>query len=100
MDQVKKRGLAEWTYHTYCVILKRLYKWLRGSEDYPPEVKWIKARVRNKTTITADKLLSEQEVLRLAEKAENHRDRTFTLVLYESGCNIGEILGIRIRHMT
>jgi integrase len=100
MDQVKKRGLAEWTYHTYCVILKRLYKWLRGSEDYPPEVKWIKARVRNKTTITADKLLSEQEVLRLTEKTENHRDRAFTLVLYESGCRIGEILGLRIRHMT
>jgi site-specific recombinase XerD len=28
MDQIRKRGLAEWTYHTYCVVLKRFYKWL------------------------------------------------------------------------
>ena len=97
MDRVKKRGLAEWTYHTYCVVLKRFYKWLRGTDDYPPEVKWLKASVRNKTTVTADKLLNEHEILKLAERAENHRDRAFVLVLYESGCRIGEILGLRIR---
>jgi integrase len=97
MDRVKKRGLAEWTYHTYCVALKRFYKWLKGTDDYPSEVKWLKATVRNKTTVTADKLLNEEEVLRLAEKAENHRDRAFVLVLYESGCRIGEILGLRMR---
>ena len=97
MDRVKKRGLAEWTYHTYCVVLKRFYKWLRGTDDYPQEVKWLKATVRNKTTVTADKLLNEQEILKLAEKAENHRDRAFVLVLYESGCRIGELLGLRIK---
>ena len=53
MDRVRKRGLAEWTYHTYCVVLKRFYKWLRGTGDYPPEVKWLRASVRNKTTVTA-----------------------------------------------
>jgi hypothetical protein len=23
-------------------MLKRFYKWLRGTDDYPPEVKWIR----------------------------------------------------------
>ena len=97
MEQVKKRGMAEWTYQTYCVTVKKFYKWLRASSDCPPEVKWIRPIVKNKTTITADKLLSEEEVLKLVEKAENHRDRAFVLVLYESGCRIGEILGLRTR---
>ena len=97
MEQVKKRGMAEWTYQTYCVTVKKFYKWLRASSDCPPEVKWIRTTVKNKTTITAEKLLSEEEVLKLVEKAENHRDRAFVLVLYESGCRIGEILGLRIR---
>jgi len=92
--------MAEWTYQTYCVTVKKFYKWLRGTEEYPPEVKWIKYSVKNKTTVTADKLLSEQEILKLAEKAGNHRDRAFVLVLYESGCRIGEILGLRIRDIT
>jgi len=97
MDRIKKRGVAEWTYQMYCVTLKKFYRWLRGSDDYPPEVRWLKASVRNKTNITADKLLSEKEVLKLAEVAENHRDRAFVLVLYESGCRIGEILGLRMK---
>jgi integrase len=78
-------------------VFKKFFKWLKGADYYPPEVRWLKASVRNKTTVTADKLLSESEVLRLAEAAENHRDRAFVLVLYESGCRIGEILGLRMR---
>jgi len=34
MDQIRKRGLAEWTYHTYCVVLKRFYKWLARAISY------------------------------------------------------------------
>ena len=99
MDRVKKRDVAEWTYQMYCVALKKFCRWLRGTDDYPPEVRWLKASVRNKTNVTADKLLSEPEVLKLAEVAENHRDRAFVLVLYESGCRIGEILGLRMRDL-
>ena len=99
MDRIKKRGVAEWTYQMYCVTLKKFYRWLRATEECPPEVKWLKASVRNKTNITADKLLSEKEVLKLAEVAENHRDRAFVLVLYESGCRIGEILSLRMKDL-
>jgi len=47
MDRVKKRGLAERTYQMYCIALKRFYKWLRGTDEYQPEVKWLKVSVRN-----------------------------------------------------
>jgi site-specific recombinase XerD len=91
MDMVRKKGLAEWTYHTYCVTIKKFYKWLRGTDEYPPEVRWLKASVRNKTTVTADKLLNEQEIRRLIEVAQNHRDRAFVHVLYETGCRSARV---------
>jgi integrase/ribosomal protein L40E len=35
----------------------------------------------------------------MAEVADNPRDRAFILVLYESGCRIGEILSLKIRNV-
>jgi integrase/recombinase XerD len=35
----------------------------------------------------------------MAESAETIRDKAFILVLYESGCRIGEILTLRIRNV-
>ena len=31
----------EWTKYSYKVIIKKFYKCLRDTEEYPPEVKWI-----------------------------------------------------------
>jgi integrase/recombinase XerD len=46
IDLVSKIGRnnkwSEWTKHDYKVVIRRFYKWLRNSEDYPPEVKWMR----------------------------------------------------------
>ena len=78
------------------VILKRFCKWLRNSDDYPPEVKWIHAGVKASSQLLPDQLLTEEEVLSLAENAFSVRDRALTLALYESGCRAGEILSLRV----
>jgi len=65
MDRLKRRGLADWTYQMYCVACQKFFKWLRGTDEYPPEIKWLKASVRNKTNVT-DKLLNDQEIIRIA----------------------------------
>jgi len=100
MDQIRKKGVADWTYVSYSITIKKFLKWLRRTDDCPPEVKWLKSTPRTRTTITADKLLTEQEVVRLAERAGNYRDKALVLVLYESGCRIGELLGLRIKDIT
>jgi integrase/recombinase XerD len=77
--------------------IKRFYKWLRNSEDdYPVEVKWIRAKRNNNHKILPEHLLTEDEVRKLAETVQNQRDRALILVLYETGCRVGEILPLKI----
>jgi integrase len=53
----------------------------------------------NKKSVLPEEILTEDEVEKLAEAADNLRDRALVLVLYESGCRIGELLGLKIKHM-
>jgi len=77
--------------------IKRFYKWLRNTEDdYPAEVKWMKATRKNNHKILPEHLLTEDEVKKLAEACKNQRDRALILVLYETGCRVGEILTLKV----
>ncbi|MGA8905262.1 MAG: site-specific integrase [Candidatus Bathyarchaeia archaeon] len=77
--------------------IKRFYKWLRNTEDdYPVEVKWIRAKRNNNHKILPEHLLTEDEVKKLAEICQNQRDRALILVLYETGCRVGEILTLKL----
>ena len=40
---IKGRDYSEWTKRDYKIVIKRFLKWIRKSEDYPDEVKWIRA---------------------------------------------------------
>jgi integrase/ribosomal protein L40E len=90
---------SPWTKSTYKIMLKKFYKWLKGSEDtYPDEVRWIKARIKsNEIKLPANgDLLTEEEVKKLINTAEHPRDKAFVSVLYESGARIGEIASLQI----
>jgi len=96
--KIEARDYSEWTKHDYKLILKIFYRWLRKTEDYPEEVRWVEHKVRNNSKLP-EELLTEEEVKKIAEVANNLRDRALIIVLYESGCRIGEILCLRIRHV-
>lgn len=87
------------TKQAYKVALKKFYKWLKGNnEEYPEEVRWIKAtlsRSRMKLPSEGD-LLTEEEIKRLIEAAEHPRDKAFVSVLYESGGRIGEVASLQV----
>jgi len=93
---LEQDDLSPWTKRDYKVVLKRFYKWLRDS-DSPPEVSWIKASARVRNNLVKEKLLTPEEVNRLAETATNIRDKALILVLFETGRRIGEILSLKIR---
>ena len=77
--------------------LKKFYKWLRNCEDdYPDEVRWIKTGKKNRVRLPPENFLTEEEIRRLAESTQNLRDRALILVLYESGCRVGEVLSLRV----
>ena len=98
VKEVELRNYSEWTKRDYKIILKKFYRWLRGSEEYPEEVRWIRPRTKSKTVLP-EEILTTEEVKLMAEKAENLRDKAFILVLYESGCRIGEILSLKLKHV-
>jgi site-specific recombinase XerD len=98
-DIERNRSYGEWTKHDYKVVLKHFYKWLRGEEDYPGEVKWIRTSVKHASHRIPEELLTEAEVQQLVSLTEHPRDKALLAVLYESGCRIGEILTLRLKHV-
>lgn len=103
VEWVENRKLGEWSKCSYKVVIKRFFKWLRKAEDeYPPEVRWIKAAVRkDRLPLPGDgDLTTEDEALRLVSKAEQPRDKALVSSLYESGCRIGELATLQIKDCT
>lgn len=92
---------AEHTKYDFKIVLKMFYKWLKGNdEEFPQEVKWLKPALKNENHKLPEDLLSEDEVLKLANTADNLRDKALILVLYEAGCRIGELLSLKIKNVS
>ena len=95
--EIERRDYSDWTKHDYKVILRIFYRWLRKCE-YPEEVSWIKIKVKS-TPKLPEELLTVEEINKLVNAAEHVRDKAFILTLYESGCRIGELLALQIKHV-
>jgi len=97
VNLVERKPYSAWTKHDYRVTLKKFYRWLRGREEYPPEVRWIKTTMREKDLLLPEEILTEEEVERIVEAANTPRDKAFIITLYESGARVGEVGSMRIR---
>jgi len=95
--EIEQRDYSEWTKHDYKVILRVFYRWLRNC-DYPEETSWIKLK-STKNHKLPEELLTVEEVNKLVDAAEHIRDKAFIQTLYESGCRIGELLALQIKHV-
>lgn len=89
---------AEKTKRDLKIALRKFMTWLRGVEEgYAEEVKWMKVRDKTDKITLPEDMLTEDDIKKLIDVAENPRDRAFVAVLYESGCRIGEILFLKIK---
>lgn len=79
--------------------LKKFYKWLNGGEEYPECVKWIKGGKKNNNKLP-EELLTEEEAKKMIAAARTLRDRALISILWESGCRAGEILTLKIKHIS
>ena len=96
--RVETSDYTAWTKHDYRAILKVFFRWLRKTEDYPDEVRWIRTRAGVSRKLP-EELLTPDEVKRMVECAGTLRDKALVLVLYESGCRIGEMLTLQVKHV-
>ena len=98
--KIELSDYSEWSKVEFKIILKRFYKWLLGEDEYYPEcVAWIKTH-DPKNHILPEELLTEQDVLSVVNACQFVRDKAFIHLLYESGTRIGEMLTLKIKHIT
>lgn len=91
---------AEHTKYDFKIVLKLFYKWLKGNDEtFPPEISWLKAKLKNENHKLPEDLLTEDEVMRLVKATTHPRDKAMILVLYESGCRIGELLSLKMHNV-
>ena len=96
----KEVPYKESTKRDFRITIRKFYKWLKDTEDFPEEVRWIKTSgKRGKRMELPEDMLSEEDIKKLLNFADNPRDRAFISILYESGCRIGEMLFLRIKHV-
>jgi integrase/recombinase XerD len=95
---IEQSDYADWTKQDLRLTVKKFYRWLRGTDGNPPETAWIKIGRRNGTTKLPDELLTEEDISGLIDACRNSRDRALVSMLYETGCRIGEIASMRIKH--
>ena len=103
ISQINTANYADNTKHDYKVSIRKYFQWLIGYDEetgeFPDEVRWIKPE-NKKTRLLPEALISEEELNKLAQDAENLRGCAFVLLDYESGGRIGEILSCLIKHVT
>jgi site-specific recombinase XerD len=94
-ESVTERTIAD-----HLVATKTFWKWLKGTEnEFPPEVKWIKANSRGTSVKLPEELPTADDVQKLIDTATNARDKALISILYDSGCRIGELLTLRIKNV-
>jgi len=81
------------------LTIRRFFRWLKKTDDYPPEVRWIKARIKETKIKSPEEMLSEADVLKIINQCRTDRDRALVSTLYESGCRVGELIPIMIKHV-
>ena len=85
-----------WKYHSQKHI-KTFWKWLKKTDESPPEVKWIRPTNVKIGSFPINELLNINEIKTLADSRKNPRDRALIYVLWEGGTRIGELLTLRLR---
>lgn len=92
---------SEWTKKDFKVTLKKFYKWLKGNDEFPPEVKWLSTRL-NRTKVKLpgqDGLLTEDDIKTLIAASDHPRNKALISLLYESGCRVGEIASLQVNNI-
>jgi integrase/recombinase XerD len=82
--------------------IKRFYRWLKFGTylgDFPEDVGWIKARVKQNERREPDVLIDE-EAEKMIFRATCPRDKALIAVMYEGGFRIGEILNACLGDIT
>ncbi|PIU61181.1 hypothetical protein COS83_04770, partial [archaeon CG07_land_8_20_14_0_80_38_8] len=95
---IEKSKYSDWTKNDFKIGLKKFIRWLHNDKE-PDYLKMVKTGVRDANKLLPQEILSEEEVLKLISESPSVRDKALISCLYESGCRIGEILTLKLKHV-
>jgi site-specific recombinase XerD len=103
LAKMNQSDLAESTKKGIKIMLRKFYKYIRGVDDpkkYPEEVDFFTLTIPNSHSLMPEELLNEKEMMQIIQAAKNDRDKALMSVLCESGCRVGEVGALRIKHIS
>jgi site-specific recombinase XerD len=103
LAKMNQSDLAESTKKGIKIMLRKFYKYIRGVDDprkYPEEVDFFTLTITKSHSLMPEELLNEQEMMQIIRAAKNERDKALMAVLCESGCRVGEVGTLRIKHIS
>jgi len=59
----------------------------------------LKTTIKKNDKKLPEDMLTAEDIKKLIKATDKPRDRSLVAVLYESGCRIGELLSMRIKHI-
>jgi integrase len=97
--EIDAQSWKDWTKHSYKIIFRIFCNWLNKEFKKNLDLTWLKVNNKSKHKLP-EELLTEEEFKKLLDACESVRDKALIYVLYESGCRIGEILSLQLKHIT
>jgi len=97
----KNESLKPSTINLMKIVIKSFFQWLYGmsGRDYPDLVKWI-TQNKNNSHKLPEEILTVEEIRKIADTADNQRDRALITVCYDSACRATELLSLKIKHVS
>ena len=99
MHRLDSNGYSEETVRSYRQKVKTFLRWVHGCRTTrDPTLEPAKCiRVEKSNHELPEGILSPEEIRAMLDSCENQRNRALIHVLYESGCRVGELLGLRLK---
>jgi len=99
LTNLEQSNYSEWTKSDYKIGLKKFYKWMNNG-ILPEHVSWVKSIIKNKKRMLPQEILSPEEIINMIEEAGSERNKALIGCLYESGCRIGELMTLKLKHIS
>lgn len=96
--KINASGYAEWSKSDLKVLLKKFYKTMNGGV-LPSELNFFSTSVKRKDRKLPEDMLSDSEVEAMVRACKSPRDAALISLLNESGMRIGELSGLRLKHL-
>jgi len=96
--KLEAKKYSDWTKETSKSILKIFIKWLNRWEkgdSVPETISWIECRTPP-NGLTAEELLTQEEITKLIQACHNTMHKAMISTLYEGALRPGELLSMRI----